>query len=103
LSGTTPTANCSQGNYFTLTTSGTTTWTFAAPEVASGTEAFGFVVELTAGGTHTINWPNTVDWADGTAPDAPASGETDILVFITSNAGTDWYGFLSGDAMSTPS
>ena len=81
---------------FTLTTSGNTTFTFSNPP-ASGT-AYGFTLKLTSGGSHTITYPNTVDFAGGTAPDAPASGETDILVFFTVDGGTNWYGALSIDA-----
>lgn len=97
LSGTTPTVDCESGNVFALTTSGNTTFTFSNPPT-SGT-AYGFVLKLTAGGTHTITWPASVDWADSTAPDAPASGETDVIGFITYDGGTTWYGFLAGDAM----
>ena len=64
---------------------------------ASGT-AFGFVLKLTAGGSHTITWPSSVDWAGGSAPDAPASGETDVLVFFSYDGGTTWYGNLAIDA-----
>lgn len=98
LSGTTPTVDCHNGNMFSLTTSGNTTFTFSNPP-ASGT-AFGFTLKLVAGGTHTITYPAAVDWAGGSAPDAPASGETDVLVFITHDGGTTWYGFRSGDAMA---
>jgi len=98
LSGTTPTVDCHNGNMFSLTTSGNTTFTFSNPP-ASGT-AFGFTLKLVAGGTHTITYPASVDWAGGSAPDAPASGETDVLVFITHDGGTTWYGFRAGDAMA---
>ena len=84
------------GNVFALTTNQNTTFTFSNPP-ASGT-AYGFTLKLTAGGTHTITYPNTVDFAGGTAPDAPASGETDVLVFITVDGGTNWYGALAIDA-----
>jgi hypothetical protein len=96
LSGTTPAVNCEAGNVFSLTTSGATTFTFTNPP-ASGT-AFGFMLRLTAGGTHTITYPSGVDWAGATAPDAPASGETDLLVFTTTDGGTIWYGALAIDA-----
>lgn len=98
LSGTTPTVDCETGNVFYLSTSGNTTFTFSNPP-SSGT-AYGMLIKLTAGGTHTISWPGTVDWAGGSAPDAPASGETDILGFITHDGGTIWYGFLAGDALA---
>ena len=98
LSGTTPGVDCESGNVFSLSTTGNTTFAFNNPP-ASGT-AYSMVINLTAGGTHTITWPASVDWAGGTAPDAPASGETDVLVFITYDGGTTWYGFLAGDAMA---
>jgi hypothetical protein len=95
LSGTTPSIDADTAGSFTLTTSGNTTFTFAS--VTSG-RSVGFVLKLTAGGGHTITWPSSVDWAGGTAPDAPASGETDVLVFYTVDGGTNWYGALSIDA-----
>ena len=97
LSGTTPTINAGQFSSFSLTTSGNTTFTFSVNSVATG-YLIGFVLKLTAGGGHTITYPNTVDFAGGAAPDAPASGETDILVFTTIDAGTTWYGARAIDA-----
>jgi hypothetical protein len=95
LSGTTPTVSAGAFSSFSLTTSGNTTFTFSTTPNGYTT---GFVLYLTAGGTHTITWPSSVDWAGGTAPDAPASGETDVLVFVTRNGGTTWYGARSIDA-----
>jgi hypothetical protein len=98
LSGTSVTIDCEAGNFFALTTSGNTTFTFSNPPT-SGT-AYSFTLKLTAGGTHTITYPASVDWAGGTAPDAPASTETDLLAFTTYDGGTTWYGFQAGDAMA---
>jgi len=98
LSGTTPTVNCEAGNSFALSTTGNTTFTFSNPP-ASGT-SYGFTLKVTAGGTHTLSWPASVDWPGGTAPDAPASGETDVFVFYTVDGGTTWYGFQAGDALA---
>ncbi len=53
-----------------------------------------------AGSAATITYPSSVDFAGGTAPDAPANGETDILSFYTTDGGTTYYGFKAGDAMS---
>jgi hypothetical protein len=97
LSGTTPSVDADAAGSFALTTSGNTTFTFAA--VTTG-RSVGFVLKITAGGSHTIAWPASVDWAGGTAPDAPAAGETDVLVFYTVDGGTNWYGFRAGDAMA---
>ena len=97
LSGTSPSPDADNAGAFSLTTSGNTTFTFGS--VTSG-RSVGFLIELTAGGTHTVTWPSSVDWAGGSAPDAPASGEKDVLVFWTRDGGTTWHGFLAGDAMS---
>jgi hypothetical protein len=94
LSGTTPTCNVDNGGAFSLTMSGNTTFTFSG---ANSGYSQGFVLQLTGNGS-TVTWPSSVDWAGGTAPDAPASGETDIYVFWTRDGGTTWYGVHSIDA-----
>ena len=94
LSGTSVTVNCDTAQAFSLTMTGNTTFTFNSVSNAWST---GFVLELTGNGG-TVTWPTSVDWAGGTAPDAPASGETDIYVFWTRDGGTTWYGVLSVDA-----
>ena len=96
LSGTNVTISHTAGNLFYISTTGNTSFTFPSP----GTVAYSFTLEITAGGTHSLIWPAAVKWADGTAPDAPASGETDIYVFWTRDNGTNWYGFLAGGAMA---
>jgi len=101
LSGTSVTVDCDEANNFTLTTSGSTTFTFDYSGVNLTTDdSYGFTLKVTAGGTHTLSWPASVDWPVGTAPDAPASGETDVFVFYTVNGGTTWYGFQAGDALA---
>lgn len=90
--------DCQAGNFFSSGVYGNTTFTFSNPP-PSGT-AFGFVLQLIASLPSTITWPASVKWAGGTAPDAPAQGETDILCFLTRDGGTTWYGFLGGDAVA---
>ena len=94
LSGTTPTADADNGGAFSLTMTGNTTFTFGS--VTSG-RSVGFILQLTGNGS-TVTWPRSVKWAGGTAPDAPASGETDVYVFHTRDGGTNWYGVQSIDA-----
>jgi sugar lactone lactonase YvrE len=50
--------------------------------------------------TATFSYPASVEWPSGTAPDGPAIGETDVLVFLTDDGGTSYQGFQAGDAMS---
>ena len=100
LSGTTPSIDADTGGYYSLTTSGNTTFTFAA--VTTG-RSVGFLLEITAGGAHNLIWPSAagtskVFWAGGTAPDAPASGAKNLYVFVTRDSGTNWIGALASAA-----
>ena len=80
------------GNNFTATVStSTVTWTFSNPTASD--ELCGFTLFLTNGGSQTVNWPASVDWAGGTAPTLTTSG-LDILVFVTTNGGTTWHGMV---------
>jgi hypothetical protein len=82
------------GNVVTGTVdTSTTTFTFSNPP-ASGT-AGSFTLILTNGGSETVNWPASVDWAGGAAPALTASG-VDVLTFVTTDGGTTWYGFAAG-------
>jgi len=82
----------------TVSTS-TQTFTFSDPP-ASGTIG-SFTLLLTNGGSQTVNWPASVDWPGGTAPDLTTSG-LDVLVFMTVDGGTIWLGFISGLDIKTP-
>ena len=48
----------------------------------------------------TVAWPSSVKWSGATAPDAPASGEKDVYVFVTTDGGTTYYGKQAGDAVA---
>ena len=73
------------------------TFTFSNPTASD--ELCGFTLTLTNGGSETVNWPASVDWAAATAPTLTAAG-VDVLVFYTIDGGTIWYGFLAGAAMA---
>ena len=73
------------------------TLTFSNPS-ATG-KSCSFTLILTNGGSQTVNWPTTVDWAGGSAPTLTSSG-IDVLTFFTLDAGTIWYGFPAGLTMS---
>ena len=83
----------SAGNYFTKTISGTTTLTVSNVP-ATGTVA-AFVLDLTNGGSATLNLWSGIKWAGGTSPTLTSSGR-DILGFFTHDGGTTWNAFLLG-------
>jgi hypothetical protein len=70
----------------------TNTFTFSNPTASD--EMCGFSLVLTNGGSQTVAWPGSVDWAGGTAPTLTTSG-VDILVFITIDGGTIWHGMAA--------
>jgi hypothetical protein len=76
------------GDVFTKTISGTTTFTVTNVP-ASGTVAI-FVLELTNGGSATVNLFSGITWSGG-VPTLTAAGK-DSLVFYTHDGGTSWVG-----------
>lgn len=87
----------STGNYFTKTISTTTTLTVSNTPTSGITASL--ILELTNGGSATVNWWSGVVWANGTAPSLTASGR-DVLGFFTEDGGTTWNGFVLGKAMA---
>ena len=85
------------GNVVTATVdTNENTFTFSNPS-ATG-RSCSFVLILTNGGSQTVNWPGSVDWAASTAPTLTSSG-VDVITFTTVDGGTIWYGFAAGLAM----
>ena len=81
----------------TTVDTGTTTFTFSNPPASANSGSFTLI--LTNGGSQTVNWPGSVDWAAATAPTLTTSG-VDVLTFTTIDGGTIWYGFAAGLAMA---
>jgi hypothetical protein len=77
----------------------TNTFTFTNPTASD--ELSGFTLFLTNGGSQTVVWPGTVDWAGGTAPTLTTAG-LDILVFITTDGGSIWHGMVSSADSKSP-
>jgi hypothetical protein len=86
--GSTATINLSLGTYFYCTVSVGAT-TFAVSNPASAGKVSSFVLDLTNGGSQTVNWMAGTKWPAGTAPTLTAAG-TDILVCSTRDAATTW-------------
>lgn len=96
------TLNLRDGDNFTHTLTENVTYTFSNP--ASSGKASAFTLKVVQDSTaRTIAWPGTVDWAGGIAPTiSTGSGAVDYFVFITTDGGTNYYGFTAGQALATP-
>ena len=93
LAGGTDDIDLTAGNSVSATVStGTQTFTFSNPTASD--ELCGFTLTLTNGGSQTVNWPASVDWAGATAPTLTSSG-VDILTFFTIDGGTIWHGMVA--------
>lgn len=79
--------DCSLGNYFTKTTTGSGPFTFSN---VPASRAFAFTLELTHT-SGTVTWPASVVWPNNIAPTLD-NGKTSLLVFVTDNGGTRWRG-----------
>ena len=85
--------NLSLGNLFTLIGGGTKTLSITNhpndPNVAVS-----FILEVTNGGSGTVNWFAGIKWAGGSAPLLTATG-VDVIGFYSYN-NTVWYGIVMG-------
>jgi len=93
------TIDMTSANFFSATLGGACTFAFTNP--CSTGDFGGFVLELTNGGSDTVNWPASVDFAGGTAPTLTAAG-VDLLVFVTRDAGTTYHGMVASADSKTP-
>ena len=93
------TIDMTSANFFSATLGGACTFAFTNPCTTG--DFGGFVLELTNGGSDTVNWPASVDFAGGTAPSLTASG-VDLLVFVTRDAGTTYHGMVASADSKTP-
>ena len=97
--GTLATVDMENGNFFSATLGSATTFAFSNP-CTTGNFG-GFIMELTNGGSANVTWPTSVDFPAGTAPTLTASG-TDLLVFVTRDAGTTYHGMVASADSKTP-
>ena len=100
-SGATDTISLTDGNVHNVTLTADCTFTFAAPPASGTSGSFTLFLNQDGTGSRTATWPGSVKWAGGTAPTlTTTASRTDILVFTTIDAGTIWYGAVSGQDFS---
>jgi hypothetical protein len=93
------TVDLTNGNIHTITLNAATTFTFSNPP-ASG-KAGSLTLIINQGTTaYSVTWPASVDWVYGSAPDLSGDSTDYVLVFLTTDGGTTWRGWLSGSAFS---
>ena len=100
LTGTATTIDLATATNFVHDLTGATTYTFSNPAATGNASSFTLKI-IQDSTTRAITWPNTVDWAGGTAPTLTATDNgVDVFVFYTIDGGTTYYGFTAGQAMA---
>jgi len=100
-SGSTDTIDLEDGNVHNVTLTANCTFTFSNPPASGTSGTFTLFLNQDGTGSRTATWPASVKWAGGTAPTlTTTASRTDILVFTTIDAGTIWYGAVSGQDFS---
>ncbi len=78
-----------------------TTVTLSNPSVSGTSCSITLILEQDPTSGWTITWPASVDWAGGIAPTlSVGANDVDIVVLMTIDAGTRWYGTLVGNDFS---
>ena len=97
------TIDLESGNTFAHTLTGNVTYTFSNPPStnaqSSASQSYGFTLKIKQDGTgsRSITWPNSIDWAGGSAPTLTGTANSvDVFTFFTHDAGTTYYGFTAG-------
>ena len=95
------TIDLTNGNIFELTLTGNCTYTFSNPPGSGIGGSFTLIQKQDGSGSRTVSWPASVDWAGGSGPTiSSGANDVDVFTFVTTDAGTTWYGFTAGQDFS---
>lgn len=91
------TLDLSTGNIFNVNLNATIT-IMTISNVPTSSFAANFTLIFTADGTpRAVAWPLSIKWPSGTPPTLTSTnGKRDTFAFITTDGGTNWYGFVGG-------
>ena len=92
------TLDIENGNIFEVTlTENVTTLNINNPPASGKAGSFTLILKQDGTGGYTVTWPAAVKWAGGTAPTLSSGpNDIDIITFLTTDAGTAWYGMTAG-------
>lgn len=89
------------GNVFAVTLAENTTVAFTNPPASGKAGTATLILTQDGTGSRTVAWPASVKWAGGVAPTiSTAPAAIDIFTFLTTDAGTSWFGFEGGIAFA---
>jgi hypothetical protein len=89
-------------NVFEVTlTDDVVTLVLANPPAATKAGSVTLILKQDATGGRAVAWPASIRWPGGMPPDisSPANS-VDVFAFVTTDGGTNWYGFQGGKGFS---
>jgi hypothetical protein len=91
------TLDLSLGNIFNVSLNANIT-IMTISNIPSSSFAGSFTLIFTADGTpRGVAWTPAIKWPSGTAPTLTSTnGKRDVFSFVTTDGGTNWYGFVGG-------
>lgn len=90
----------SKASVFEATLTGNTEFTFDNAD-ANNAGSFTLIVSQDGTGGHSITWPSSVEWANGSKPAvSTGANEKDWYGFISPDGGTTWLGVQSAAALA---
>jgi hypothetical protein len=90
------------GNTFEVTlTENVSTLTISNPPATGHVGPLTIILIQDGTGSRTVSWPASFKWAGGTAPTlSTGAADEDVITAFTTNAGTKWRAFVSGQDIS---
>lgn len=83
----------SSSNQFKRTLTGDATFEFNNPSSDPAGNSFTLVIEQDGSGGHSVTWPGSVEWHNGTSPNLDTSANTKhVFSFFTVDGGSTWIG-----------
>jgi hypothetical protein len=96
-SGAAYTCNLATATVFNITLNNNCTFAFSGAIATGNTDSFTLILNQDAVGGRTCTWPAAVVWPYNVTPTLDTTlNTTCILVFMTINGGTKWYGSVVG-------
>jgi hypothetical protein len=98
----TTTLNCDLAMTHIVTQQANTTLAFSGLDATAGrVQSVTVILIQDATGGRTVTWPAGTKWPNGVAPTLTTTANAiNIVTLMTTNAGTNWYGFLAGAGMA---
>jgi hypothetical protein len=99
ITSNTLTLDASLGTFFAVNLNSSITSAITISNVPTGNKVYSFILQFTYPDStvRTVVWPTNTRWSNNTAPGLTCvTNKIDTFTFLTTNNGTNWLAFISG-------